>query len=68
MRFWVIGRLNFLDIFDVMGRLVGRLVNSKLEAGKYEVTWDADGLASGVYFSRLHAGTYVQTGKLLLQR
>jgi hypothetical protein len=55
-------------VFDVLGREVKTLVSEELKAGSYEKTFDANGLATGVYFYRLQAGTYVETKKLLLLR
>jgi hypothetical protein len=55
-----------LSVFDVLGREVARLVNEVKEPGNYEVQWDAGNVASGVYYSRLHAGTFQATRKMLL--
>ncbi|MBX2990277.1 MAG: T9SS type A sorting domain-containing protein [Bacteroidetes bacterium] len=44
-----------LVIYDVMGRKVAELVNGTHEAGYYAATWDASGVASGVYFARFTA-------------
>ena len=57
-----------LNIYDVLGREVATLVNEKKEPGTYEVTWDAVGLASGVYFYRLKAGEFAETKRLVLLR
>jgi hypothetical protein len=62
-----------LDVFDVGGRLVRRLVDRTLAAGGHEVAWDGRGnrteaLPSGVYLYRLRAGGEVMQGKMLLQR
>lgn len=43
-------------------------MNENLQAGSYEVTFDAIGQASGVYFYRLQSGEFVQTRKLVLLR
>jgi hypothetical protein len=55
-----------LKVYDVLGREVKTLVNEKLEAGSYETTFDATGLASGIYFYRLQSGEFVSTKRLLL--
>ena len=57
-----------LTVYDVLGRQVSTLVNERRDAGVHEVKFDAAGLASGVYFYRLTAGSYVDTKKLLLVR
>ncbi len=55
-----------LKVYDMLGRQVRTLVNEELKAGSYETTFDATGLASGVYFYRLRAGEFVQTKRLVL--
>ena len=57
-----------LTVYDVLGRQVSVLVNEKRDAGSYEVKFNGSNLASGVYFYRLQAGSYVDTKKLLLLR
>ncbi|MFN8179712.1 MAG: FlgD immunoglobulin-like domain containing protein [bacterium] len=62
-----------LEIFDVAGRLVRRLVDDELANGRREVRWDgrdASGaaVASGVYEVRLSAGTVHETKKLIFYR
>ena len=54
--------------FLFLGREVTSLVNQTQPAGSYEVSWDATGQVSGVYFYRLTAGTSVETRKLVLLR
>ena len=55
-----------LKVFDVVGREVSVLVNERKEPGIYSVQFDATGLASGVYFYKMIAGSFVQTRKMLL--
>jgi hypothetical protein len=57
-----------LKVFDGLGREIGILVNKELVAGTYTVKWNASGMASGVYFYRLHAGTFTESKKLILLR
>ncbi len=55
-----------LKIYDILGREVKTLVNEEKSAGNYKVTFDASGLASGIYFYRMQAGSFVETKKLIL--
>jgi hypothetical protein len=57
-----------LTVFNTLGQQVASLVDGDQEAGYHEVRFDGSGLASGVHFYRLTAGSYVQTRKLLLLR
>ena len=43
-----------LSVYDLVGRELAVLVDEKKGPGSYEVTFDASGLASGVYLYRLH--------------
>jgi hypothetical protein len=55
-----------LRIYDILGNLVTTLVDEELNPGFYSITWDAGGLASGVYFYRFNSGSFVSTKKLIL--
>lgn len=57
-----------LKVYDVLGNEVATLVDEYKDAGRYETTFDASRLASGIYFYRLRAGTFVETRKMLLVR
>lgn len=57
-----------LKIYDVLGREVETLVNGELFPGDGEVTFDASGLPSGIYFYRLTSGDFSSTKKMLLLR
>lgn len=57
-----------LTVFNTLGQHVATLVNENQEAGYHDVRFDGSGLASGVYFYRIQAGTYLDTKKLLLLR
>jgi hypothetical protein len=57
-----------LEVYDLPGRAVAVLVNETKAPGRYEVNFDARGLASGVYFCRLRAGAFVTTTRLIVLR
>ncbi|UCE66281.1 MAG: T9SS type A sorting domain-containing protein [Candidatus Zixiibacteriota bacterium] len=55
-----------IDIYDLLGRKVRTLVEKDKPAGAYTVIFEASGLSSGVYFSRIHAGNEIQTRQMVL--
>ncbi|MGB5289332.1 MAG: Omp28-related outer membrane protein, partial [Ignavibacteriaceae bacterium] len=55
-----------LKIYDVMGREIVEVVNSKQSPGSYNVEFDAASLASGTYFYKLTAGEFVSVKKMVL--
>lgn len=55
-----------LDIYDLLGRSISKLLDSELAAGGYEINWRADNLASGIYFYKLQAGDFHITKRLTL--
>ncbi len=60
-----------LIVYDAGGRVVRTLVYESRDAGVHNVTWDGRddagaSVASGVYFSRFHAGKFTQTRKMVL--
>lgn len=60
-----------LEIYDVRGQLVKRLVEGFQEAGAYSVSWDGynnsdESVSSGIYFYRLVAGKRTLTKKMVL--
>ena len=55
-----------LKVFDITGRQVATLVNSKLSAGSYEVTFNGSSFGSGVYFYQLQSGGIIKTKKMIL--
>jgi hypothetical protein len=60
-----------LDIYNVMGQRVRRLIDANTPAGYHQVLWDGrngvgESVASGVYFYRISANEFVQCRKMLL--
>jgi len=57
-----------LKVYDILGKEVATLVNNEQTAGSYEVTFNAAGLAGGIYFYSLQSGNYKETKKLVLMK
>lgn len=57
-----------LEVFDVAGRRVVELFNCWQPAGRHEITWKPDRIASGVYFARLATPWGTEFGRLALIR
>jgi len=55
-----------LTIYDITGRLVDELVNSNMNAGSYDLRWNAAHLSSGMYLYRIETPEFTATNKLLL--
>jgi len=55
-----------IKIYDNLGNEVSTLVNDTKPPGKYFVYFNANGLASGIYYCRMTAGTFIDSKKLLL--
>ncbi|OGU41471.1 MAG: hypothetical protein A2315_01750 [Ignavibacteria bacterium RIFOXYB2_FULL_35_12] len=55
-----------LKVYDVLGNEVAMLVNEERAAGRYEITFDAVHLSSGIYFYTLRAGNFVEMKKMVL--
>ena len=57
-----------LDVFNVTGQLVERLVDREQLAGQHTVGWNAGNLPSGIYLVRLQAGQEMAVSKMALVR
>jgi hypothetical protein len=63
-----------LKVYDLLGQEVATLFEGIRQPGKYEATFDGNGLASGVYFYRIHvsqidggqASNFAETKKLMI--
>ena len=57
-----------LSVHTLFGQRVATLVNGFVEPGYHDVKFDGSRLATGVYYYRIQAGSFVETKKLLLVR
>ncbi len=55
-----------LVVLDILGKEVATLVNESLQPGIYEVSFNAEGLSSGIYFYRLQTNNYKETKRMVL--
>jgi len=68
------GTRTVIQVFDVKGRVVRRLIDEQLDMGRHSITWDGfddqgRALASGVYFIRVEIGDdFKETKKIILGR
>lgn len=59
-------KLITLQVFNSLGQLISELVNTELNPGTYEYTFDGKDLPSGIYYYTLRAGNFVQSKKMIL--
>jgi hypothetical protein len=57
-----------LRVFNTIGEEVRILVNEFKSAGSYEVSLNAENLASGIYYYRIDAGEFSASKKMILMR
>lgn len=55
-----------LKVYDISGKEISNLLNSNIQAGTYEVLFDATNFSSGVYFYKLESNGYIETKKMFL--
>ncbi|MEO8515063.1 MAG: T9SS type A sorting domain-containing protein [Ignavibacteria bacterium] len=53
-------------VYDELGRELETIVNEQLNAGTYQMDWNAANFPSGVYYYKLTAGSYSDTKKMVL--
>lgn len=55
-------------IYDLLGQEITTLTNEEKMPGDYTIHWDADGIASGIYFYRIITNEYTETRKMALKK
>ena len=54
-----------MSVYDISGKEISSLINAELKPGSYEVSFDASGLSSGVYFYKISAGSFTDVKKMV---
>jgi parallel beta-helix repeat protein len=57
-----------ITVFNAQGKVINILVDGYQAAGSYSVNFNGNGLASGLYFYTMEAGTFCKTMKMVLIR
>jgi hypothetical protein len=60
-----------ISIYDLLGRQVEVLINSRLDAGEYLANWNATNFASGIYIYKIEArdvkgNNFIETRRMVL--
>lgn len=55
-----------IEVYNLLGELVQTLINNKIAAGNHEITFESDGLPSGIYIYRFESENYMDSKKMLV--
>ncbi len=54
-----------IDIYDITGKLINKLVNQFQTMGNQQVLWNTSTLSKGIYFCKLSTGNGIGTKKII---
>ena len=55
-----------IKVYNIVGQEVAELINENKSAGKYDITFNSNGLASGIYLVKMQAGDFSSSIKMTL--
>ena len=55
-----------MNVYNVMGQVVETLVNNTMDAGSYNITWDAANFSSGMYVVKAETTNGLASQKVML--
>ncbi len=55
-----------INIYDINGKLIEKLISKDLQAGSHNIQWDAVNYPSGIYFYKIIAGNFTDVKKMIL--
>jgi hypothetical protein len=61
-----VGSWQTIKIYDLLGNKIATLVDEYKSAGKYEVEFNAIGMASGIYFYKIKIDNFIVAKKMVL--
>lgn len=57
-----------IKIYNLLGEEINTLVNKVMNAGEYNISWNAGDISAGIYFYKFSAGGFSKTNKMILLR
>jgi len=57
-----------LTLYNLIGQVLGTIVNEYKESGIHTINFDGSELNSGIYIYKLQAGSFVETKKMILMK
>jgi len=55
-----------LRVYNIQGAVVTTLFNEEMKPGRYNIIFEANGLASGIYFYHIQMGEFQAIKKMIL--
>jgi len=55
-----------IEVYDINGRIIAKLIDERQDAGSYRVTWNAQNCPTGIYFYKIQAQKFSQVKRCLL--
>jgi hypothetical protein len=55
-----------IDIYNIQGQNICTLLDDVMDAGEYEITFNAGNLPGGLYFYKVNAGDFHAVKKMML--
>ena len=53
-----------LKVYNLLGKEIAVLANQTMESGRYNISFDASGISSGIYFYKIEAGDFRSIRKM----
>ncbi len=57
-----------LVVFNMMGQRIETLINDQMQAGRHDIVWNGENVASGTYFLRLTSNRQQHVQKMVLMK